>query len=55
MKDYFLYTKCLITQQILKNRAVMRMHHAVMPKGEPSKMLYKKKIEHRYNKVHMYM
>lgn len=24
MKDYFLYTKCLITQQILKNRAVMR-------------------------------
>lgn len=43
MKDYFLYTKCLITQQILKNRAVMRMHHAVMPKGKPSKLLYKKK------------
>lgn len=43
MKDYFLYTKCLITQQILKNRAVMRMHHTVMPKGKPSKLLYKKK------------
>lgn len=50
MKDYFLYTKCLITQQILKNRAVMRMHYA--KKGNHPNCCTRKKITHRYD-VHV--
>lgn len=43
MKDYFLYTKCLITQQILKNRAVMRMHYAVVQKRETIQIVVQEK------------